>query len=189
MKNHFIYLLIGVTLLSCNTKPKTSSQKKDIQHTAYTPLMMKPVSGADTTIDMDVDATENDYAFYDIIVADTGTNYQQLQRQMLALKDKLQVDIDTMDRYYDSKQKKIILPKTDSDEIYAGEYFPRRIVSSTLSIEYLNQYKKDAKPKTLAIISGIFDDAKLADSALSAAKKCSANAFKMNTKLYVGCMH
>jgi len=186
MKNYLIYLLIGGIFLSCNTKPKTSSQQKEIPPTGYTPLVMKQVSRADTAIDVNVDAN---YAFYDIIVADTGTNYQQLQRQMLALKDKLQVDIDTMGRYYDSKQKKIILPKTDSDEIYAGEYFPRRIVSSTLSIEYLKQYKKDANQQTLAIISGIFDDAKSADSALSAAKKYNANAFKVNAKLYVGCMH
>jgi hypothetical protein len=187
MKNFYIALITGVMLISCNAKQTTSEEQKNSASKTYSPLIMNRTH-ADTT-KLSENTIDYNYATYAVVIADTGTNYNQLKQQTLILKEKLKVDIDTLGRYYDSRKKKIVLPKNSSDEMYADDYFPRRTVSSTLSLEYLSVYKLDSKQQTIAIVTGIFDDGKLADSALKVAKKFNPNAFKVNAKLYVGCMH
>lgn len=189
MKNFYIGLFTGMIILSCNAKKTTSEEQKNSANETYTPLIMKPTNVVEDNVKLSDDTTDYNYANYTVVIADTGTNYNQLKRQMLILKEKLKVDVDTLGRYYDSRKKKIVLPQNSSDEIYAGDYFPRRTVSSTLSLEYLSVYKLDSRQQTIAIVTGIFDDGKLADSALKVAKKVNPNAFKVNSKLYVGCMH
>lgn len=131
-----------------------------------------------------------DYETFYIVVADTHTSYQLLQQKMYELNTRLNIPIDTMGRYYDKVKDLIVLPlDDDEDELYGGEYFPRRFPSATLSLEYFDVYKIGAGKKTIALVTGIYENKKSADSALQVIKRVHVNAFKLRAEVFVGCMY
>lgn len=93
-----------------------------------------------------INAQESDDFMYMnafIIVADTSESYEILHKKMYELSSKLNFEVDTMGRGYDKNKGLICLPENHEDEIYAGDYFPRRYPSDKLSLEYLDYYKKE----------------------------------------------
>ncbi len=72
-----------------------------------------------------------------VVVADTSHDYHELRTTMCSIAHQLGLQIDTMGRGYDAAKCLIALPIDDADELYAGEYFPRRYPSETLSLEYV----------------------------------------------------
>lgn len=124
-----------------------------------------------------------------LVIADTGRNYFELLDKMLALQKDHKLEIDSMDRYYDSKKKKIILPVDHEDELYAGQYFPRRFPSTCLSVEYLETYMPGSEKNTMALVAGIFEQEKTADSTLQAIRRTDKDAFKIKAEIFLGCAH
>jgi hypothetical protein len=125
-----------------------------------------------------------------IVVADSSFNYYDLREKMIDLSKELSIKIDTMGRGYDESRKLICLPENDSDELYAGGYFPRRHPSEKLSLEHIEYYTKGIEPKggeTIIIVVGIFDNEK--DAKISQTKIKSSKAFILNIRIYMGCMH
>lgn len=137
----------------------------------------------------DVETMPNEYQRYYVVVADTSASYSLLQKQMFVLEDKLLFEIDTLGRYYDAKNDLICLPKNDPDEVYAGNYFPRRFASATLSLEYLNFYKPEAAEKSIALVAGIYEGEGEANVRLADVKKLFNSAFIIKSDVFVGCMH
>jgi hypothetical protein len=136
------------------------------------------------------DRSEENYdVTYFVLVADTGLDYYALRHKMISLHSKFKIPIDTMGRFYNQAKDLIALPDNDEDEIYAGEYYPRRFPSDNLSIEYLNFYSKQSKEKTIALLTGIYETEKSADSALSIIKQVEQNAFIVKADIYIGCIH
>ncbi len=140
-------------------------------------------------IAIEIDSAENDFANYFLVVIDTSINYYTLKKKMLKANKKLTIPIDTLGRYYNKTKNLIALPDNHSDEIYAGEYYPRRFPSENLSLEYLDFYQKNAKPKTIALVGGIYEKEEQADSLLTILKNTEKKAFKLKSKMYIGCMH
>ncbi len=130
-----------------------------------------------------------EYAIYYVTIADTGKSYYPLREKMMALSQALPLAIDTMGRYYDAKKKMIVLPEDDEDEVFAGDYFPRRGPDVHLSLEYLDLYQKKAGKKTIALVSGIYEKKTSADSALRVMKSAAGGAFVVKTEMYMGCIH
>lgn len=141
------------------------------------------------TNDIAADSDTLDYANFYILILDTGDNYYRLDSKMYALSKTLSLPIDTANRHYDAEKQDIVLSENDEDEMYRGEYFPRRFPSIALSLEHLNVYKENANDKSLALLSGIFDNKPAADSALLAVKAFVPGTFLLRSKVYVGCMH
>jgi hypothetical protein len=179
-------------LTACNTKsgkkpterdtiPKVSPSNYSIKKTLI------PIKATDTS-DVAKEIVD-ETATYFIVVADTGTDYYQLREKMLSIHQALNTPIDTMGRYYNKAKDLIALPDNDSDEIYAGDYFPRRYPTNFLSLEYMVFYKPASDKNTIALISGIYDNKKSADSALMILKPVQDNAFAIKASIYVGCMH
>lgn len=131
----------------------------------------------------------NDYETYYIVVADTHINYAALYDKMFILSKKLKLPIDTMERSYNPSKNLIALPEDDEDEMYAGEYYPRRSPTKNLSLEYLNFYNPAADQKTIALVAGIYEKKHSADSALMILKQVEKKAFHFKGNVYVGCMH
>lgn len=130
------------------------------------------------------------YATYYIVIACAGKAYTPLQQQMFSLSRQLPMDIDTMGRTYDKVKKLIALPVNADDDIYAGEYYPRRYPSVFLSLEYLGYYNGHAgDEKTIALVAGIYANKKDAEKALIILRKRAPEAFSLKAKVYVGCMH
>ncbi len=135
------------------------------------------------------DTTDPGFANYFIVIADTGNQYFSLRQKMFLVHKKLSIPIDTLGRFYNRKKNLIALPDNDSDEIYAGDYFPRRYPSESLSLEYLNVYQKQSGNKTIALVAGIYETEKRAKKALATLRKVQRNAFLVKSKMYIGCMH
>ena len=129
------------------------------------------------------------YEDFYIVIADTGQDYVSLQKRMVELHEKSKIPIDTLGRTFNSVKKRIALPDDAADELYAGDYFPRRFPSESLSLEYLSIYQNHAGSNTIALVTGIFNSTKEANRALQEWKKKEVKAFKIKSSMYVGCMH
>ncbi|TGE28210.1 hypothetical protein [Hymenobacter metallicola] len=135
------------------------------------------------------DSAAADYATYFVVVADTGRSYPALRSQMLGLSRQFTLPIDTLGRYFNAQKNRIVVPENDADDMYAGEYYPRRFPSHSLSLEYLNEYQDRAGAPTMALVTGIYEKEASADSALAVLGKADKGVFKVKANVYVGCMH
>ncbi|WP_431199139.1 hypothetical protein ACQ86K_27665 [Mucilaginibacter sp. P19] len=189
MKVHFL-LIIVCLFAACKSKPSDKdTHSLKVKHvkvlaSSYKNTIKIKAAGIDTS---NTDS-EPAYANYYILIADTGINYYTLRNRMFALNKLSGIPIDTMERGYNKAKDLIALSDKDEDEIYAGEYYPRRFPSKTLSLEYLENYQFDTSPKTIALVAGIYENKNSADSALQVIDKVKT-AFVFKGRVYVGCMH
>lgn len=188
MKACYLPIVICV-LAACSSKPaavKRTGVKikptKVLSASYKTKATLKAPDTAGSNDQLDA------YADYYVIVADTGTSYYTLHNKMFDIHQSANLAIDTMERFYNKTKDLIQLPDNSDDEVYAGDYLPRRFPSQNLSLEYLNVYKPEAKLKTIALIAGIYETKASADSAFNALKS-DEKAFVLKSKIYVGCMH
>lgn len=187
MKKTLCFLLI-LFYYGCGTKP--SANKPYAEKTVDT----TPITKSDTAISAnhaakEVDTTDSEHAIFYVVIADTSLHYYALHASMFRLSELMHLQIDTMGRYFDNTKNLIALPEDDEDEIFAGDYFPRRFPSGTLSLEYVSLYKPMARPKTIALVTGIFEAEASADSMLSVLKAIEPKSFKIETNMYIGCIH
>jgi hypothetical protein len=135
------------------------------------------------------DASFNETDTFYVVVADTGNDYYQLRDQMLSVAKTTDLLIDTLGRYYDKSKDLIMLPDNDEDEIYRGNYYPRRFPSDNLSLEYLDVYSPVSGDKTIAFVTGIYETKHAADSAKRSMLNIQPKTFVLKSEIYTGCMH
>ena len=161
-------------------------------------MTVPPVNSNTTTIIQTNDQDENsnpsdsagrDLATYFVVVADTSLDYHFLHKEMFDLNQQFNISIDTMGRSYNQTKNLIALPDNADDEIYAGDYYPRRYPSENLSLEYLDFYQTCAGKKTIALVTGIYETEKSADSVLMVLRQTEKKVFKIKSEIYIGCMH
>nr|WP_288837038.1 hypothetical protein [uncultured Flavobacterium sp.] len=184
-----VYLIATFFLMSCGM----TSREKSV-NSGGTRSIGSDSSGNYHSIVLDSvkdgsDLASDEYASYHIVIVDTAKSYNDLLLKMTDLSLRIQVPIDSMGRFFDPVANLIKLPDNDEDEIYAGDYFPRRVPSETLSIEYLNLYKSESGEKTMALVAGVYEDEKRADSAFNSIIKIERTAFKIKSDIYIGCLH
>ena len=181
-------LLLSVLILaSCGAK--TTSGQEELNSTAKV-LAVKntdipTAQHSDTITNFD---TESEFAEFYVVIADTNTNYYNLRENMILLSRQTGIPIDTLGRYYNAEKNLIALPDDSDDEIYAGDYFPRRADSGFLSLEYLKIYKPNAGDETIALVEGLYVSKANADSALQAMAK-TRKGFILKSEIYMGCLH
>jgi len=179
------FIVLALVFASCNTQAKKENiAQNEIMDTARI-FQNDSAKNSDEAID----TTDYDHANYFIVVVDTGLKYSPLQTKMYALSKKLNLPIDTMGRHFNTSKNLIALADDNQDEMYAGDYYPRRDVSEHLSLEYLNFYLPDAADKNIALVAGIYEDEKEADSLLTILKRADKSSFKFKANVFVGCMH
>ncbi len=176
-------IIIPATLLCCNSKQVETKAKND-SLTATTTASVKDSSGSSTS---DIGTTDNVTLYFTI--ADTGQNYFALREKMFVLNKALNIPIDTMNRYYNREKNEIILSENDEDDMYRGEYFPRRFPSQNLSLEYYHTYIDNSTQKNIALVTGIYETRKSADSALTILRPYAVHAFVVKAIVYEGCVH
>jgi hypothetical protein len=182
-----IYIVLTVLMTACGI---TSADKNgtDVNSTKIdTTLKLQSTVAIDNSILMDT--TDYDNATFFVVVADTSFDYSVLHKKMFDLNSKLEIPIDTMGRFYNETKNLIALPDNDEDEIYAGDYFPRRFPSDNLSLEYLDFYQRQAGEKTIALVTGIYETEESADSAVAVLRTTEGKVFKIKADIYVGCIH
>ncbi|MCU7548583.1 hypothetical protein OCK74_05615 [Chitinophagaceae bacterium LB-8] len=190
MNRLFLYF-IAIIIVSCSeTQSQGSTVDTNENHKDILPI--SKIDTAKATVELIKDSiageegeTETCY----VVIADTGTHYYSLRDKMLALHDTLRQAIDTMHRTYNVTKDLIALPEDDEDDLYAGDYYPRRFPSQELSLEYLNFYLEQAREKSIALVTGIYETKNSADSALDILRKVSPKAFVVKSDIYMGCIH
>jgi hypothetical protein len=179
----YIPIILAVLLYSCANSTKNNNSAKDTVVIAHDTIAVK-----DSVLN-DPNTTSDDYANYYLVVADTGTDYYTMDAAMYRLAKLSHMDIDTLNRYYNPKKKKIVLREDDADEAYAGEYISVRFPNANFSIEYLDSYTIQAREGTMCILAGIYETQQAADSVLRIVKPNAPKAFTMKSKIYIGCIH
>jgi len=182
MKITIIFLSL-FCLFACDTK---SNENKKVTFSANP---HDSISNVKTPVVLESKATGNEESVYFVIVADTSLNYFTLHKKMFELQRNFNFPIDTMGRYFNKDKNLIALPDNSEDEMYAGEYLPRRFPSSDLSLEYLKFYQSQANNKTIALVIGIYESEKEADSVLTVLHKVEKKVFKIKAKIYEDCIH
>jgi hypothetical protein len=174
------FFTAAALLLSCHESPK---QKETTRNDSV-------VLGASDTTKVSVasDNADDENAIFYLVIADTGKSYSLLDAKMYELSRVLKWPVDTMNRHYDLDKGQIVLADDDEDDMYRGEYFPRRSPSTTLSLEYYTVYGK-ATPDNIALVAGIFEQKTSADSMKKILKPYAMNAFVLRSEVYTGCMH
>ncbi len=170
------------------SETKTATIAHDTVKTVINPVIPAVKQEAATEI-KNADDAYSDYSTYYVVVADTGLNYHTLYQKLAKIKQQLNMPVDLMGRSFDQNKDLIALPEDDEDTMYAGEYYPRRSPSENLSLEYMTVYHPASNPKTIALVSGIYEHEKSADSALYILKQAEKRSFKLRSDVYVGCMH
>ncbi|HRV53231.1 MAG: hypothetical protein FNNCIFGK_02203 [Bacteroidia bacterium] len=178
-------ILLLVLLSSCESQ-KTQQSKNSVQIEGLD--LDKILKINDSAINVEAEDT-SEYATLFVVIADTSPDYAMLHQKMFDLHQKLNIPIDTMGRYYNESKNLIALPDNDEDEMYAGDYFPRRFPSENLSLEYLDFYQLGAREKTIALVVGLYDTEENADSILAVLKNIENKSFKVKAEIYMGCMH
>ncbi len=180
----FATVALLALLPSCDSG--TGDKKPNIDTVVAQPVAPQQ---PDTSLANTTDIDTSEYATVYLVVADTGQDYYSLRDKMRAIATAHKWTIDTMGRYYNKIKKEIVLPDDDEDEMYRGEYFPRRTTSNTLSLEYYVSYNDRSTAKNIALVTAICEDAQQADSLLTLVKQDAPQAFIHKTSLYMGCMH
>lgn len=197
MKN-YLFLFSVLFVLACNDNPVTNPEQKlsdsagMISESVPVDSLLTTENTIENNIEADsmeaVDANPDIETLY-VLIADTGKNYAILNSQMYAIAKQTQWQVDTLGRYFNTKKNKIVLREDDSDELYAGEYFPRRFPSTTLSMEYMDTYTPGANEAMMGIVAGIFEKQADGEKALQTIKAFCTNARLVKADIYVGCIH
>jgi hypothetical protein len=137
----------------------------------------------------------SDYAEYYIVRVAEGKDYNALKKIEIKTAKKAQLKINEETRIY-KPAVGIVLPDKCNDDLYCGEYYPRRPFGDRphLSIEmkYAFWDTIDEDPDQMIIVAGIFElenkeKAKELTAKLNKLGFSFATYYK--TKLYLGCMH
>jgi 3'-phosphoadenosine 5'-phosphosulfate sulfotransferase (PAPS reductase)/FAD synthetase len=182
-----IYIILTVLLTACGTSSADKNGADVGSNKIDSTINLHTTVAIDNSVWMDT--TDYDNATFFVVVADTSLDYSMLHKKMFDLNSKLKIPIDTMGRFYNETKNLIALPDDDEDEMYAGDYFPRRFPSDNLSLEYLDFYQRQAGEKTIALVTGIYETEKGADSAMAVLRTTEEKVFKIKADIYVGCMH
>lgn len=177
------YICFIILLTSCNTGVVDKSVEEPKAEDSIVAESLNENKIMEDSVEDDMIDT------YFIVIADTGLDYYVLHKKMLGINRGLHIPIDTMGRFYNKTKNMIALPDDADDEIYAGDYFPRRFPAENLSLEYLDFYQPSAGEKTIALISGVYEEKNAADKALSVLKKIEKESFVIKAEVYTGCMH
>ena len=177
-----IFCAVAAILFSCNNSQQESKKSAD------TTAANKPAAAVDSSAIIDVNDTSDNATLY-LTIVDTGQDYFALRTTMFEVNKKTHLKIDTMNRYYNTRKKEIVLSDTDEDEIYRGEYFPRRFPGENLSLEYYSVFDNHSTKKNIALVAGIYETQKSADSMLSKISKLAPHGFTLKAVVYTGCMH
>lgn len=182
MRSALYLALVCWLFTSCNS---TGSEKMSSTDTTRA-VVVQPVDTANA-FDLEVDTAQ--FATVYMVVIETGQDYNRLSSIMHMLSSKLHIPIDTLNRYYNAVKKEVVLADNDEDEMYRGEYFPRRDASASLSIEMYKYYVDAPALEPMALVAGIYGKEGAANYALTQIKPYVAYAKVVKGKIYMGCMH
>jgi hypothetical protein len=197
MKRYFPALFMLIFFAACRNQTATDqSQLQDSLATKDSADSTADVSVKADSFDLDDSAGDldsanmvNEYQTFYLVTIAEGNNYDTLLKVAHSAAKSLHLKVDLMNRSY-NPEKGIVVNDDDEDEIYRGEYYPRRSSGNFVSIEMKDAFIDNEKDHMrMLIISNIFENASQADSVLNIAKAEFPSARAVKAELFMGCMH
>jgi hypothetical protein len=197
MKRYLAALFMLTFFVACRNQTATDqSQLQDSLGSKDSAVATADVSAKADSFDLDDSAGDldssnmaNEYQTFYLVTIAEGNNYDSLLKVAQSAAKSLHLKVDLMNRSY-HPEKGIVVNDDDEDEIYRGEYYPRRSSGNFVSIEMKDAFMDNEKdPMRMLIISNIFENASQADSVLNIAKADFPSARAVKAELFMGCMH
>jgi len=197
MKTTFLSFVL-LLAAGCTSRMKETSATETVQQVQVQP---KETENRTTGLKEGTEADEyntpaDEYADYYLVIVNSSRSYKALHEDMFRISNGFHISIDTLGRYYNTETNAIVVPDDDEDEIYRGEYYPRRFESLSLSIENADYYDdtKQIKeprqfPAQMILVAGMYVQKESADSLRNALVKTYPRTFVQKSKIYTGCMH
>ncbi len=186
-----IFYLTALTLLllQCSSSPK--NQKSDGVHSENNSELndTSNENGAEATDIDEAKDEENETAF--IVVLDTSDQFNKMYDLALRTSKKFNIPFDTVQKTYFPQSNLWGVSMSSGDEMYRGEYFPRRHgdEKEILSLEYQNWYDQSSRDKNLMLVANIFHFSMDAEESVARWRPFFPNAFILQREIYMGCMH
>ena len=184
MKQTILYFTC-IFVIACGQTSKTDKSANMVDTTTIVSL---------TEQSNDTLAEDSSETFYLVQVA-SGYNFDSLKRIASDAAAILHSKVDMMSRIY-KPNKGIVLPDKCDDDIYCGEYYPRRPFDDQnfVSIEMLYGFEENKKwterdTLQMLVLANIFETKPQADSVVGLLKNKIPTARTIKQNLYLGCMH
>jgi hypothetical protein len=154
------------------------------------------VMPADDPPNADVQIDDSPYIRMGLLVLGSFTTYQAALRAAQAWSRRSGHAYSSRGMLYD-KQRGLIFPDDFADQIFAGNYVPRRSADECgvqaegklcLTVERSDGYEGFA-PGLYIVVGGLLGAGEGRDKALAVARKVAAGAYVKQTTIYLGCMH
>lgn len=202
MIRNFIIVFNFFVLWSCTNgiKEQTVAVTSTFDTVAIESVLTDTVTKKDTIVDGGDDQSGNEMQLYHIVCVEESDDYAALHATGLKVSKFLGFKFATLERYYNTSKKRVVLPNDHPDDIYAGEYFFRRYGDDFVSIEMRNAYpdpslKEDGSTfffsdtTKMFVFAAMYGEKKQADSLANILKKQFRSTKVIASEIYMGCMH
>jgi len=185
MKQLFPVLIVFL-FAACKQKPVAIKENKIDSILTGSMVVIR-----DTTNEKQIDLPEQESAIYYLVQVASGHNFDSLKAISSNAVSVLGSKFSMLDRVY-KPGKGIIVPENDGDEIYAGEYYPRRPFDDQnfVSIEMASGFcDKEADTLEMVSVAGVYSLKSQADSVATLLKGKIPTVKTIQQEMYLGCMH
>lgn len=189
--------LIIVSLFSCTKEESTSNE---IRKSEVSSKKIVAVNPDDLNFEENEEFRDESELNFIISVAE-GYNYDSLKSLALQTAALLNFKFDTLGRYY-HPEKGIVVPENADDEMWAGEYFLRRMSDDIVSVEMRHAYIDTAiannelqverfsqDTSRMFVFAMMYPSKESADSLAEIIRVDFPETKVFPATIYMGCMH
>lgn len=180
-------------MLQCTSKTADVAELKDSVASSSVPEIQQAKGSAVSDQEVYAEEEMSEYQIFYLVRVASGYDYDSLKGISESVAAKLGVKRDDMGRIF-TQGKGIVLPEDDPDEIYRGEYFPRRFEGNFVSIEMFHAYADSVERMRrdslrMIVVGGMYARKEDADSVLLLLKSGFPGSAVVAKELFIGCMH
>jgi hypothetical protein len=176
-------LILLAFAFSCNPNRNQKSEKLSQNDSTQTDSnLVEPPA-------QDIVDEEMQTAF--MVILDSSTDYHALRSSAEKTATDYQLEFDTLEKQYYPDKNLWGVALWSEDEIYRGEYYPRRSDDEKhpLSLEYQQWYDDRSREKNLVLMAGIFSFSLESEEYLNKFREKFPHAYILQKEIYMGCMH
>jgi hypothetical protein len=175
----FFFLLA----LACSPKKNETMNPKETE--------AKPVDSTLETPTTDSEIIDEEMQTAFMVILDSSNDFNSMHALAEKTAQEFHLVFDTIEKQYFPEKNLWGVSLLSEDELYRGEYFPRRSDGDThpLSLEYQQWYDDRSREKNLVLMAGIFSFSLEAEEYINKFREKFPHAYILQKEIYMGCMH
>jgi hypothetical protein len=180
----FRSLLSFILLLALACSPQKDPSKNPKETDAQTTDTLLETPPTEEIVDEEMQT-----AF--MVILDSSSDFNSIRALAEKTANEYQLKFDTIEKQYYPEKNLWGVAVWSEDEIYRGEYYPRRSDgdSHPLSLEYQQWYDEKSQEKNLILMAGIFSLSLEAEEYINKFREKFPKAYILQKEIYMGCMH